>query len=206
MEHLVALAPVGVYLIVIALRNMSSRGVVVSGGYDRWLVATATLGMLAVGPFKLIFPVRAFAFWEPIVGAATLWCVFVVLGMMMISLVVRRLPRSLVVYNIRRNDLLTALKIAVSRLDPDAKWLGSCVVLPERGAEFCIDFTPWSRCGVIVATHAPQQEVTWREIEVSLREALPVSRRGWRVAVPLAIAGVAILAWCAYCAFLSVYG
>src|SRR3972149_6873733 len=134
---ILALGPVGIYLLVLGAVNLSRRPLLVTNGRDAAALALALTGMLIVGPFELFLPQATVVRYGPYVWVMVLAFYFlcVTMGILMLR------PR-LVIYNISVDKLRPILADAVARLDNDARWAGDSLVLPNLGVQLSIDNFP----------------------------------------------------------------
>jgi hypothetical protein len=180
----VALVPLAVYLLFLAVLNLRNRPSILTGGQDVTALGIGVSGLVFVGPIELLLPYTAFQKWQffvwPMLG------VMYALGLALIVLLSR--PR-LVIYNISANEVRPLVAEAISGLDADARWAGNSLVLPRLHVELHLDFNA-ALCNVtLVATHDEQSFAGWRRLAAALRQALRpshVAPRAWGIGVLLA--------------------
>ncbi|MCE9607840.1 MAG: hypothetical protein K8U03_23380 [Planctomycetia bacterium] len=184
----VALAPLSIYMIGLAVLNFRRRPVVVAGSRDMAFLGLGTIGLLLVGPIELLLPslpdhVTGYVWMLLLV----LYCLFLTLGVLLSK------PR-LVVYNVTLDQLRPALADAVNDLDADVRWAGGSVALPKLHVEFYFDDHPSVRNVSLVATATPQSYAGWRVLERALKEQLRSSvettPNAWGLGVLIAALGI----------------
>jgi hypothetical protein len=203
----VALLPLGVYLLLLALVNLSRRPLLTTGGRDLAAMATAVVGLIAVGPLELFMPqMAAMKFggyiWLPLIAFYGLW----------VSLLVLLARPRLVNYNISLDELRPILTDVVAGIDPEARWAGDTLVLtqprqPEdesdqqpRIAQMHIDVSPAMRHIALVANGPRQSFGLWQQLEVSLAQSLREMRVrpnafGWCLLTTAVLLGVACMTY-----------
>jgi hypothetical protein len=163
----VALAPLAVYLLVLGAINLSRRPLVVSGARDFTALGLAVSGLMLVGPIELLAPRLLTMHFGWI--AWLMWIGFYLTTLSLIASL--QLPR-LTIYNISLEELRPVLTTALQALDPDARWTGDTVLLPQAGMQLHIDsFSPMRN--VLVSSLGRRQNLQgWRQLEADLTLAL----------------------------------
>jgi hypothetical protein len=142
-------------------------------------LAVASAGFAVAGPMELFMPEGAAAYlgawvWMPLLGLYTLCALLVALLMR---------PR-IMIYNISAEQLHPVLEAVASRLDPERRWAGGSLLLPQLGLQLTVEAAPSMKHVQLVAGGLQHQDLTgWRRLEVALNEALqsvavPPNRRG----------------------------
>jgi hypothetical protein len=162
----VALGPLAVYLLVLALANFSRRPVVVSGARDTAGLGFATSGLLFVGPIELGLQLL------PIADPLYAWILILVLYALFVTLAVLLAAPRIVIYNVALERLRPALADVVNELDSGARWAGGSVALPRLHVEFYLDEHAGVRNTSLVASATPQSYQGWRLLERALRAEL----------------------------------
>ncbi len=167
----IAIGPLAVYLIVLGMINLSRRPTMTTGQRDVGALGIAILGFVAVGPMELFFPERAVEQFGEWVWAMLL--ALYILGLVLVVLLMR--PR-LVIYNTTTEQLRPVLTQVASRLDPEARWAGENLVLPQLGVNLHLE--PFSILkNVQLVSSGPQQNFYgWRRLEQELGAAVHQSR------------------------------
>ena len=162
-----ALGPVAIYVLLLGAINTFRRPFLVSGTRDTAALGLAVSGLVIVGPIELFFPVAASLRFGSFVWVflITLYALFLVLVLLMLR------PR-LVVYNISNDELRAILAELVAELDPEARWAGDSLVLPNLGVQLHVDGLTAMRNVSLVATGANQSQQGWRRLELALDAAL----------------------------------
>ncbi len=163
-----ALGPVSIYLLLIGRINLARRPFLTTGSRDTVALAIAVSGLAIVGPLDLFMPEGAAFYlggwiWLPLIGLYGL-----------VSLLAAMLMRPrLVVYNISVDQLRPRLEAVASQLDPDRRWAGTSLIMPNRGVQLTIEAIPTMRNVQLVSGGASGQDLDgWRRLELTLRDAL----------------------------------
>jgi hypothetical protein len=164
---ILALGPVGIYLLLLGLINLSRRPLLVSGGRDAAALALAVSGMLIVGPFELFLPEAAELRYGPYVWAMilTFYCLCVTMGILTLR------PR-LVIYNIPADKLRPILADIVARLDDGARWAGDSLVMPSLRVQLSVEPFPSMKNTSLKSVGGNQDLHGWRLLEQGLTTAL----------------------------------
>ncbi len=193
-RYCIALGPLGVYLFVIGLVNLSRRSRVVGGGRDLTALGIALSGLVFVGPFELLLPLEP---WNPLGRYA--WLIALVVYGLGLSLAVLSSRPRLTIYNVADPVLHAALGHAVDSLDPAARWIGNHLLLPNLDLELYIEPHNLLRCISVVATHEEQNLASWRQLEKALvneLQRIDRPRAPWGAAlVMVALAIFASITW-----------
>lgn len=163
----IALVPLAAYLLLLALVNLRRRPFLTSGGSDLVALGVALSGVAFVGPLELFRPEAATAefgnfIWPIMLAFYWLWVLLVVL--------VAR-PR-LVVYNVSAEELHPVLAEAASRLDPDSRWAGISLALPNLGVQLHLESFDLMRNVSIASSGGRQNLDGWRALARELAAAL----------------------------------
>ena len=192
-----ALGPLAIYLLVLALTNFSKRPVVVSGARDTAGLGFATSGLLFIGPIELGLQLL------PIADPLYAWILILVLYALFVTLAVLLAAPRIVVYNVALERLRPALADVVNELDPGARWAGGSVALPRLHVEFYLDDHSSVRNVSLVASATPQSYAGWRMLErtlrAELRKSVESSPNLWGLgALTAALAMFGRMGWLAY--------
>jgi len=160
------MAPLAVYLLVLAAFNFSRRPVVVSGTRDLAALGLAIVGLLLVGPIELLLPQL------PSEITGYVWLILLLIYALTLTLGVLLLPPRIVVYNASLDQIRRVLSEVVNDLDSESRWAGGSAALPKLRVEFFLDDHPTVRNVSLVATSSPQSFAGWRMLEKALRTQL----------------------------------
>lgn len=127
---LLALLPLGAYLVLMGIIRLYGRPLVTTGGRDTFALAMGISGLAAVGPGELFFPSAAGASFGPAV-----WPLLAMLYFLLVSLVILNNRPRLVIYGIRDANVLQPLLLACQKIDAGARLdeAAGTVALPELG-------------------------------------------------------------------------
>ena len=162
-----AFGPVAMYLLLLGAVNLSRRPLLVSGVRDVATLAMAVSGLVIIGPIELFFPFAAASRFGPHV-----WVLLLALYAMCVVLVLLLLRPRLIIYNISVDQLRPILAELVDRLDPAARWVGDCLVLPGLGVQLYVDSFAAFRCTSLLSAGRNQSPQGWRRLEIALGDAL----------------------------------
>jgi hypothetical protein len=163
----IALVPLAAYLLLLALVNLRRRPFLTTGGSDLAALGLALSGLAFVGPLELFRPEAATAEFGNYIWPIML--VFYWLWVLLVVLVGR--PR-LVVYNVSAEELHPVLAEAASRLDPDSRWAGSSLALPNLGVQLHLESFDLMRNVSLAASGGRQNLDGWRQLARALAAAL----------------------------------
>lgn len=162
-----ALGPVAVYLLLLAMLNIFRRPFLVSGTRDAATLGLAVSGLVMVGPMELFMPVPAL-----IAFGAYIWALAIALYVLCLVLILLVQRPRLVVYNISTDELRPVLADLVHELDGEARWAGDSVFLPNLGIQFQLEGPNPMRNVSLQAIGSKQNPQGWRKLESTLRGAL----------------------------------
>ncbi len=172
-----ALGPVAIYVLLIGALNLSRRPFLVAGHRDAAALGLAISGLVMVGPLELFFPHAAAAHFGPVV-----WVLLVVFYALCLVLVLMLLRPRLVVYNILVDQLRPILADVVEQLDPQARWAGDTLYMPNLGVQLYLDDMVGMRNVSLISLGPHQNHQGWRRLEQALgREValFEVARNPW---------------------------
>ncbi len=184
----VGLGPVAVYLLLLGAVNSARRPLVVSGARDAAVLALAASGLVVVGPLELFFPVHASISYGPAV-----WLFLIGLYALAVTLLLLFMRPRIVVYNVPVEELRAVLARLAVDLDPEARWAGDALALPNLGVQLHVEQVAALRNVSLVACGPEQNPQSWRRLEMALAAqlaALEVPRN--RRALALLAGGVAL--------------
>ncbi len=187
----VAILPLAVYLLLLALLNLSRRPFLTTGGRDLGALGVALAGLVVIGPMELFMPQMA-----ALKFGAYVWLPLIAFYGLSVSLIVLLARPRLIIYNLCLDELRPVLADVVARIDPAARWAGDTLVLSqkrktaiERGgtdesesadegqgavriAQLHIDVSPAMRHITMIANGPRQSFRLWRQLEIGLATAL----------------------------------
>jgi hypothetical protein len=166
-----ALVPLAAYVMLLALVNARRRPFLTSGGCDLTALGLALSGLMFVGPLELFRPeaaTRQFGnyIWLFLISFYWLWLLLVVL---------LARPR-LVVYNLSIEELRPVLAEAAGRVDPEARWAGNHLMLPNLGVHLHVDSLDIMRNVSLVSSGGRQNIDGWRLLARVLAQSLAAMR------------------------------
>jgi uncharacterized membrane protein len=162
-----AFGPLGIYLLLLGVINLSRRPLLVSGARDVATLALALAGVIIIGPMELFFPFSAADYFGSFV-----WLLLLMLYALGVMLAVLWLRPRLTIYNISVDKMRSLLADAVERLDADARWAGDCLVLPQLHVQLYVDNYRAFRNVSLISAGSRQSQAGWRRLEVVLLAAL----------------------------------
>jgi hypothetical protein len=191
---LVALGPLALYLLGLAVVNLLGRPVSITGLRDLILLAIAVGGFVIVGPMELFMPdaaVAAFGVWT--------WAILVGFYAACVLFVGLSLRPRVIVYNITPERLHAILASVALKLDGEARWAGASLLLPQLGVHLQIEPFRVMRCVSLVSVGARQDLDGWAAIHEQLRPALAEERSGANPRayslLSFAVVMLAMMAW-----------
>jgi hypothetical protein len=162
-----AAGPVAIYLVLFGAINLARRPFLVSGTRDFAVLALAAAGLVVVGPMELFFPtVASMRFGAPV------WILMIVLYVFLVICLILFFRPRLVIYNIATEELRPILADLAAKLDPDARWAGDSLALPNLGVQLHLDSVGKMRNVVLVSSGPAQNHQGWRSLELALQATL----------------------------------
>ncbi|MCG8583229.1 MAG: hypothetical protein MI757_00770 [Pirellulales bacterium] len=162
-----ALGPLAIYLLLLGLINVGRRPLLVSGGRDTAALGVALSGFMLLGPMALLMPMAAasrFGVW--------IWPLLAGLYALVVTLIVLVGRPRLVIYNMTADHLRPILADLVTRLDPQARWAGDTLWLPQLGVHLHIESFTAMRNVSLVAIKPEQPLDGWQRLEHALSAEL----------------------------------
>ena len=167
----IAVGPLHLYLLLLALINLLRRPVVVTGTRDTAALGVAVSGLVIVGPMELFVPQAAFS-----AMGAFVWVLLLGLYVLCLTLIVLLMRPRLVIYNATSDQIRPLLAGVMAELDKEARWAGDSLVLPQLGVQLHLDVQPLLRTVQLVASGPRQSYTGWRRLEGALRSAVRTAR------------------------------
>lgn len=185
----IALLPLAVYLLVLAVIHLRRRPFVTTGVRDLGALGLALIGFFFVGPIELLMPLnldRGPLFW-------TVMVLFYVSSLTMLLLYQR--PR-LVIYNLGPDDLRRVLDQAAAEMDSGAVWVGETLTLPAFGVQLHLERFALLRNVSLSSVSLWQSFAGWRQLDRKLRAALADRRTaGGAAGISMAVVSGLLLFW-----------
>jgi uncharacterized membrane protein len=163
----IALVPLAAYCVLLGLVNARRRPFVTTGGCDLAALGAALSGVILVGPIELFRPEDASADY-----GAYVWLFLLVLYWLCVVLAVLVARPRLVVYNIRGEELRPVLAEVARKLDPQARWAGDSLALPNLGVSLHMECFEIMRHCSLVSTGGKQDVAGWRRLSAEIRTQL----------------------------------
>lgn len=166
----IALGPLAVYLLLMGILNLARRPFLTTAPRDIAALGVAVSGLILIGPVEL-FLARNLA--VPFVDHMGLfWSLVASLYLSTLTLAVLAVRPRISLHNIGLEEAREALAEAVGSLDPQARWAGNSVVLPELNVELALDeFVPL-RSVSLISVGRRQSYRGWKRLEGALAQAL----------------------------------
>ena len=188
------MGPLCVYFLLLGLLNLRRRPFITTGGRDAMSLGIGIVGFIIVGPMELFLPEAAanhLHIWA--------WVMLVTLYLLSLVLIVLLLRPRLVIYNITSEQLRPVLSEFVPKLDPEARWAGDALSLPELGVQLHVEANAMFK-NVQLISAGPQQNLAgWRRLELELDRAF---RKLEGVPNPygasLMLCGLTLAGWASY--------
>ncbi len=162
-----AVGPVAIYLMLFGAINLARRPFLVSGGRDFAVLALAATGLVIVGPMNLFYPLTASMRF-----GANVWLMLISLYILIVICLILFMRPRLVIYNITMEELRPILAEEAAKLDPDARWAGDSLSLPNLGVQLHLDSVAKMRNVSLVSSGPSQDPQGWRRLELALQAAL----------------------------------
>lgn len=160
----IAAGPLSVYLILLGFINLRRRPFITTGGRDSMSLGIAIMGFVIVGPMELFLPEAAA---ENLHQWA--WGMLITLYLLSLILVVLLLRPRLVIYNITGEQLRPVLSDVVTELDPEARWAGDALVLPQLGVQLHVEPATMMKNVQLISAGPHQNLAGWRRLEIELQ-------------------------------------
>ena len=202
-EIIIAAVPVAAYLGLIGIILCSQRALVVSGGLDVFFLAMGLIGLVMIGPVKLLFPIGALYTWG--------WRVFpmlVVLYGLVAILIAGALGLRIVLYNVTEDTFRSILTEFLRRINQSENeqnpasydLSGNSVRIPSHGIQFCYEIQKWNRCVIIRPTTKDQRPANWLYFDHLLMEITNsiTIRQNFRIGGVLLVCSLALWITSAY--------
>jgi hypothetical protein len=167
----IALVPVSAYVLLLGLVNLRRRPFLTTGASDLAALGLAISGLVLVGPVELFRPEAATAELGNYI-----WLFLLVFYWLCLFLVVLLSRPRLVVYNIGIEEIHSVLAEAAARIDPDARWAGNSLTLPQLGVQLHIDSWDLMRNVTLSSSGSRQSLDGWRRLARELATLLKAAQ------------------------------
>jgi len=164
----IALGPLALYFMLLGGINLSRRPFVTTGARDIAALAVGISGLIVAGPMELFLPENAAWRW----GGTMVWGLLLSLYFLGTTLLVLLLRPRIVIYNVTAEQLRPVLSEVVGDLDPQARWAGSCLVLPKLGVQLNVESMPPLKNTQLIAAGSQQNYAGWRKLEIAMASSL----------------------------------
>ena len=164
----IALGPLALYFLLIGGINLSKRPFVTTGARDIAALGVGVSGLIIAGPMELFLPETAA--WH--FGGILVWLLLLSLYFLGTTLLVLLLRPRIVIYNVTAEQLRPVLSEVVGDLDPQARWAGSCLILPKLGVQLHVESMPPLKNTQLIAAGSQQNYAGWRKLEVAMARSL----------------------------------
>lgn len=164
------LGPLAFYFILLGRINWSRKPFLITGSRDIAALGVAVSGMIFVGPVELLLPAEAVASFQ-----VFLWLLLIVMYSLCVSLAALLARPRLTIYNITTDELWPILTSTVAAIDPDARWAGTNVWLPNQQIELHIQSSSPMRNVTLSSTGDRQSYDGWQRLESTLAARLALA-------------------------------
>jgi hypothetical protein len=185
----IALGPMGVYLLALGVVHSLRRPVVVEGSRDAAALALALAGFVAVGPMELFMPVQAMLRF----GAYAWLLMFSFYALAVLWIMLSKRPQ-LVIYNTTMDEIRPVLSTLINELDATHRWAGRSVTLPQLRLELYVRPSSFTRTVAVHSLAGVVDPRAWRLLHMSLSAAVAAEKVSATTAPRrLTVAGVLLL-------------
>ena len=122
--------------------------------------------MLLVGPIELLHPQSAVNQSGP-----DIWVLLIGLYSLGLALWILFARPRLTIYNISIEQLRPLLATSIEGLDPQYRWAGTCLSLPNLNVQLHLESNALMRNVSLVANGDRQSPAGWRQLELALRSS-----------------------------------
>lgn len=188
------MGPLSVYFLLLGLVNLRRRPFVTTGGRDAMSLGIGIVGFIIVGPMELFLPEAAAVnlhVWA--------WAMLVTLYLLALVLIVLLMRPRLVIYNITGEQLRPLLSDIVTDLDPEARWAGDALALPELGVQLHVEANAMFKNVQLIAAGPQQNLAGWRRLEIELSRAFrKLEGSPNPYGASLMLCGFTLMGWASY--------
>jgi hypothetical protein len=167
----IALGPMGVYLLALGLVHSLGRPVVVDGSRDSAALALALVGFVAVGPVELFMPVQATLRF----GVYAWLLILSFYALIVVWIMLSERPR-LVIYNTTMDEIRPVLSTLINELDATHRWAGLSVTLPQLRLELHVRPSTLTRTVSVHSLSGVVDPRAWRLLHMSLIAAVAAEK------------------------------
>ena len=163
----IAIAPLSVYLLMLAFLNLRRRPFVTTGARDAGALGIGVCGLIVAGPMELFFPQGAASQFGPWV-----WLLLIIFYGLCVSLLVLLMRARIVIYNITLEQLKPLLTSIAMRLDKDSRWTNDSLLIPSMNVHLHVEPVGWLRNIQLTAGGNRQSYEGWQRLEKELMAAV----------------------------------
>jgi hypothetical protein len=187
----IAFIPVAIYFLMIGGLRLRTRPLITTGWRDTLALGIAAMGLVAVGPMNLFFPVRAAEAMQGWVWFALLTLYF--LGLLLVLLSSK--PR-LIAYGLTEIQFRDSMLEAAREVDESAIWEGDVLTLPAEGIQLAVEPSGSTKVQQVVHVGLLHNLQGWLQLERAFvksgaRVRCDRSVAGW----PFVLAGALLLTY-----------
>lgn len=187
----IAFIPVAIYFLMIGGLRLRTRPLITTGWRDTLALGIAAMGLVAVGPMNLFFPVRAAASLQG-------WVWFALLALYLLGLLLLLLsskPR-LIAYGLTEIQFRDSMLDAAREVDEAAIWEGDVLTLPGEGIQLAVEPSGSTKVQQVVHVGLLHNLQGWLQLERAFVKSGAQARcdrsiAGW----PFVLAGGLLLAY-----------
>ncbi len=166
-QLIIGLTPLAVYLLSLAVVNLLTRPVIVSGARDLMALAVGVSGLVMIGPVQLFTPAELLLRLGPYY-----WLLLILLYGSVVSLWILFLRPRLVVYNISGEQFRQILSQIAQHMDASSRWAGNTLEMPQAGLLLKLDAFTAFRNVSITADSDFIHFGSWKRLSAELAAAL----------------------------------
>ncbi len=183
-----ALAPLGLYWILIGYLYQRKRVMLINATQDFLLLGMGSLGLVAIGPFELFFPHAAYS----VLGEWVWFCLLGLYGFVVLFVALNRRPQW-TCYGLPQAELKRLIDRVLCMENLQHAWLGDMLEVPELGLRAIVEpANRQDRASLLSPAGRKQDPMGWYRLErlVGKQIGTLASRGGgW----PWIVAGIGML-------------
>lgn len=164
-----AFLPLGLYLLALGWVHLRDRPLAIAGVWDGILLGASLVGLVTIGPIALVRPAAGSSAWS--------WPMLLLVFCLVVALCVLVSRPRLIVYNITVEQIRPLVAEVATDLDPQVRWAGETVALPNRGFQVHLDGDGALRTVSLIAVGRRSAHEGWSEFSRRMRR----TTRGLRV-------------------------
>jgi hypothetical protein len=155
--------PLSVYFLLLGIINLRRQPFVTTGSRDIMSLGLGVMGFVIVGPMELFLPDAAainLHYWA--------WVMLITLYLLAIVLTVLLMRPRIIIYNVTGDQLRPVLNDIVAGLDPEARWAGDSLVLPQLGMQLHCEWSAMFKNAQLISAGPHQNLAGWKRLESEL--------------------------------------